>query len=120
MCDAPSILSIPLMRFHTKGREINKKTDYPTEVRIPEYSSGNDQQTRANIKYHLCSVIVHEGNHITSGHYVCYIKKNGNWFYASDEIVKVSSPMVATNQDAYILFYETNVDQETFKQNKTL
>ncbi|CAH3165459.1 unnamed protein product, partial [Pocillopora meandrina] len=59
-----------------------------------------------NVPYQLKAVIVHEGTTISSGHYVCYLKRGERWYFSSDTTVRQSSHLEATSQEAYLLFYE--------------
>jgi hypothetical protein len=100
------------MRFDGKGNKINRKVDYPTQLSVPEYRHDKQhKETRSEAIYNLSAVIVHEGNQISSGHYICYVKRNGRWFYTSDTVIKESSSLVAHNLNAYMLFYEREVEQ---------
>ncbi len=100
------------MRFDTKGHKINRKIDYPTQLSVAEYHHEEQHKdTRSTAIYNLCVVIVHEGNEISSSHYICYAKRNGRWFYTSDTVVKESSTLVAHNINAYMLFYERKIEQ---------
>ena len=47
------------------------------EVRISD-DSESTESTR--VSYKLVAVIVHIGNKLSSGHYVCYMKRNGLWY----------------------------------------
>lgn len=54
--------------------------------------------------YDLSSVVVHVGK-MDSGHYLCYCKRDGEWFKFDDSKVTVASEATVLNADAYLLFY---------------
>ncbi|XP_028415722.1 ubiquitin carboxyl-terminal hydrolase 23-like [Dendronephthya gigantea] len=105
----PQVLCIQLLRFDANGQKISLEIDYPPELTIPEYqrdlNDGRSETSRA--EYTLSSIIAHEGNQISSGHYVCFVNRSGRWFYTSDTVVKETSQLAAYHQkNAYMLFYE--------------
>eukprot|EP01083_Nonionella_stella_P078971 216427_1 len=57
-------------------------------------------------KYKLQSMIVHTGRSLSSGHYLCYVRKDQDWFLLDD--VNVHPVMLDTvrREKAYMLFYE--------------
>lgn len=103
MRNAPQVLCIQLLRFDANGQKINQEVHYPPELTVPNYQDGSATSTT---KYTLSSIIVHEGNQISSGHYVCYVNRSGRWFYTSDTVVKEASQLATYRQTAYMLFYE--------------
>ena len=104
----PQVLCIQLLRFDANGQKINQKVDYSPELTVPNYRDGSTISTT------LSSTIVHEGNQISSGHYVCYVNRSGRWFYTSDTVVKEVSQLAAYHQAAYMLFYEKVQQKEDF------
>mmetsp|Transcript_22884 Transcript_22884/g.55533 ORF Transcript_22884/g.55533 Transcript_22884/m.55533 type:complete len:122 (-) Transcript_22884:3747-4112(-) len=56
--------------------------------------------------YALSAVVVHHGASAQVGHYTAFTKTSGGtWYLKDDEFVQRSSQAVATNQQAYLLFY---------------
>ena len=101
------------MRFNADGHKINRKIIYPSQLSVPKYGhDGQHNNAKSIVIYNLCAVIVHEGNQISSSHYVCYTKRNGKWFFMSDTVAKESSLLVAHSLNAYMLFYEREVIRE--------
>jgi len=58
------------------------------------------------VAYELVAVVVHLGNNLSSGHYVCFMKRNRLWYCADDAHIKECTAFEATSQQAYLLFYE--------------
>ena len=58
-----------------------------------------------NARYRLIGVVNHSGG-LGGGHYTCYVRKNGDWYYISDSYYKSSTLNSALNADAYLVFYE--------------
>ncbi|ORM39760.1 Ubiquitin carboxyl-terminal hydrolase 5 [Babesia sp. Xinjiang] len=49
--------------------------------------------TKDSARYELLGVISHIGQKINAGHYVCHIKKNGNWYTFNDaKVLKCETP----------------------------
>lgn len=57
-----------------------------------------------NEKYKLKAVIIHLGKTATHGHYVVYIKKEGEWVLFNDDVVKIPKEPVLGK--GYIYLYE--------------
>lgn len=108
LATAPTILVCHLKRFDYDifGRMIrlNKRVDFPLRLEIGDFMS------RANRSkpppYELVSVLVHQGRSCDSGHYLSYVKSDGEWYRASDEAVEKVPVSVVLAQRAYILVYE--------------
>ena len=60
-------------------------------------------------RWELCSVLVHKGDVVNSGHYICFVRHGANWFLTSDSTVKrVSQRHVFAEYNyanAYVLMY---------------
>ena len=85
----------------------NEKLVFPEHNKTPE-----KRTTITDVAYNLKAVIVHEGESISAGHYICYFKRGETWYYSSDTRVHKSSAFEATSQPAYLLFYEKCAEQE--------
>ena len=106
-CRAPLSFCIQIVRFQNDGKKLHNLIDYKEKVLFPEHQiSSNKGTTVTNVPYQLKAVIVHEGTTISSGHYVCYLKRGERWYFSSDTTVQQSSHLEATSQEAYLLFYE--------------
>lgn len=55
--------------------------------------------------YNLQSFITHLGASVHAGHYVCHIKRNGEWIYFNDAKVALSSPPIGKG---YIYVFTKN------------
>ena len=108
LATAPSILVCHLKRFafNDYGRlvRLHKRIDFPQQLEIGDYMS-NLNKARPP-PYDLVGVLVHQGQTCASGHYLSFVKKNGEWFKCNDsEVTKVDESTVMMQQ-AYILMYE--------------
>ena len=54
--------------------------------------------------YDLSAVVVHLGK-INAGHYVCYCRRNDQWFKFDDNKVTLASEAQVLQAEAYMLFY---------------
>lgn len=82
--------------------KISRHVDYPGKLDLSGVCV-----TKGSTKYLLYAVIVHEGNTLSKGHYICFIKcGTKKWFKCSDESVEEVSQDTVRNQKAYMLFYK--------------
>ena len=89
------------------------KDDLDNAIASLELKNKNTQQVKSITEiplkdgdgiYVLDGLISHIGKHTGSGHYVCHLKKNGNWVIFNDEKVALSeSPPI---QHAYIYLFK--------------
>lgn len=95
---SPHILIIVLKRF-LGYEKFQQNIQFPLEMNLKDYVKGYDND---NSNYILNSVIEHQGE-TNFGHYVCYCKKNDEFYKFNDEhISKVNN---LDNVQAYILMY---------------
>lgn len=110
----PATICLQLSRFSSNGKKFQHIVKYDEMLKLCEMhisdDSGSTEITR--VSYKLVAVVVHIGNKLSSGHYVCYMKRNGLWYNADDEHVKECTPFEATNQQAYLLFFERDVSDD--------
>ena len=66
----------------------------------------------SSISYKLVAIVVHIGEKFSSGHYVCYTKRNGMWYYANDAQIKECTLFKAINQQANLLFHERDTNDD--------
>ena len=59
----------------------------------------------SSVPYELYGIVVHRGT-IGQGHYISFIKSNGNWYEINDTRVQRVAQQVVQSQHAYMLFYE--------------
>lgn len=66
--------------------------------------SANESKNTLKYRYTLYAVVTHSGN-LQAGHYTCFIKHTGDWFYCDDHIIKKVSSREVLKTEAYLLFY---------------
>jgi len=96
---------IILRRFRNDGTKIGTDVSYPLGdldlspfVRIPENHS--------EVKYDVCSAIVHQGSTQHSGHYIANVRCQERWWHCNDTTVTEISVEVAHDKQSYILVYQ--------------
>ena len=108
LATAPSILVCHLKRFafDCYGRlvRLHKNVDFPLKLEIGDFMS-NLNKSRPP-PYELVSVLVHQGQTCASGHYLAFVKKDGEWFKCNDSVVTKVDVETVMKQQAYILMYE--------------
>ncbi|EFC43162.1 ubiquitin carboxyl-terminal peptidase [Naegleria gruberi] len=118
----PKVLLLHLRRFDfssTEGvQKISKRIRFDYELNIDEKVVPNVKAIsgRPSLKYRLASVICHHGKDATSGHYSTYIQHGcGKWIHIDDTKVTVVSLQHVLDQQAYILTYVQDDNQEHYK-----
>lgn len=90
----PATICLQLLRFSSNGKKFQHIVKYDEMLKLCEMrisdDSGSTEITR--VSYKLVAVVVHIGNKLSSGHYVCYMKRNGLWYNADDAHVKECTP----------------------------
>ena len=90
-----------LLRFtynHSyKQIKLNDPIQVSPEIQVPF------EDTR--VKYHLRSVIMHEGNSVDYGHYYVTIRQQGNKPKVLDDQQIADKPRSSKKGDAYIITY---------------
>jgi len=108
LATAPSILVLHLKRFAFNPygglTRLGKKVKFPQHLEIADYMS-NLNQARPPA-YELVAVLVHQGQYCEAGHYVAFVKSEGEWFCCNDKEVTPVPVEKVMRQQAYILMYE--------------
>ncbi|XP_052630782.1 ubiquitin carboxyl-terminal hydrolase 42-like [Harpia harpyja] len=107
---APKVLTVCLKRFEgCTGRKISKVVEYPEYLDLRPHMS---QTAGERLLYTLYAVLVHHGDSCHAGHYFCYTKaSNGLWYKMNDMAVNGCGIETVLRQQAYLLFYVSNVIQ---------
>ena len=108
LATAPSILVCHLKRFSFNVfgglTKITKKVMFPETLEITDYMSNLNQSKPP--PYELVAVLVHQGKTCERGHYVAFVKSEGEWFRCDDKDVQMVPVEKVMSQRAYILMYE--------------
>ena len=111
----PRIFLFHFKRFDNLQRKVKKFIEYPSEINLNKYQIKNLNKNEP-FSYRLCSVLIHKGNSIYSGHYYCYIRvSDNNWYCFNDQTVYKVDESVVLNQNPYLLFYEKIMDLNKIK-----
>ena len=108
--EPPKILVLNMKRFTQVGYRVKKSdkfVDFQPFLKLAPYLSPIKHDETIQPFYRLYGVVVHSGFGVQSGHYFAYIsRKLGDWFYASDSIIKPSDWDEVKKSCPYLLFYE--------------
>ncbi|OUM67086.1 hypothetical protein PIROE2DRAFT_58985 [Piromyces sp. E2] len=110
--EPPKILVLNMKRFIQVGfygrvKKSDKFVDFQPFLKLSPYLSPIKHDESVQPFYRLYGVVVHSGFSVQSGHYFAYIsRKLGEWFYASDSIIKPSDWDEVKKSCPYLLFYE--------------
>ncbi|MGI2299474.1 hypothetical protein [Candidatus Cardinium hertigii] len=99
----PDKICIRLNRFASDGSKINDSVSRALNIVIQPDPSHEDITS-----FDLHGFIVHNGPSASSGHYVAYVKRNGQWYKADDSSVTPvdKSKSIDQSKQAYLLFYK--------------
>ena len=100
-------LNFPLqldMTPYTTRTYAKKKKGFPREADPADIASTAPLAARSPGWYDLSTVVVHIGE-IDSGHYICYCRRDDQWFKCDDNKVTLATEIQVLEQDAYLLFY---------------
>ncbi|KAF5451474.1 hypothetical protein F2P56_026580 [Juglans regia] len=103
--ELPNILTIVLKRFRSGNLEkLSKSIRFPEVLDMAPYINGTNEKPSL---YSLYAVVVHLDimNAAFSGHYVCYVKNNGEWFRIDDSTVEPVELERVLLEGAYMLLY---------------
>lgn len=118
----PHVLTVHLKRFkyfeQVQGyRKLSCRVVFPFELRLPNTSQDCEDEDRV---YSLFAIVVHAGNGMNHGHYVCIVKSQDRWLMFDDERVlpidhqdvqSLSFGSISKRTDVgYILFYQSAME----------
>ena len=104
--ETPNILVVTMMRFTSTGVKNEKPVDFGltldlTDLCVPGVPA----------YYELFAVINHSGHQINRGHFTCFVKCHGNYWYNADDskVVKDNFQSVLESRP-YVLFYQKKTE----------
>jgi ubiquitin C-terminal hydrolase len=103
----PFVLCFQLKRFTFSGSgttKIEKHISFPFQLELPT-NALSTALTGTRPVYSLFSVVSHEGESATVGHYTCDIRRSGEWFEYNDTEIRRISARTVSSRIAYLLFY---------------
>ncbi|PRP77339.1 ubiquitin specific protease 42 [Planoprotostelium fungivorum] len=111
--EAPNVLCITLKRFDIMqgGCKVNRTVVYRPLLSLSRNMSQNSPDKSTD--YELYAVVVHFGSSIFVGHYVAFVKNNGQWYLLDDSCVTHVSESQVLQQNAYMMFYQKTYGRET-------
>ncbi|CAF0917988.1 unnamed protein product [Adineta steineri] len=110
ICSTPQVLLIALKRFQANGPgKLDYAVTYEEVLHLDNWLSKDYSAkiTESHKIYHLCAVIIHRGEDMESGHYICYVKNEitNEWYEANDESIKKVEFVFDKNKEVYLLCY---------------
>ncbi|CAJ0949142.1 unnamed protein product, partial [Mesorhabditis belari] len=103
----PNVLCLHLKRFRwgTHRGKLDYMVDFPLDgLDLTPYLAPSAGRAQSHL-YTLCSIIVHQGSGVSSGHYTTYGLSGGTWWHFNDDRVKPTTDTTVLRQKAYLLFY---------------
>ena len=89
-------------------QKMEEQVHFPvdTVLDLSQFVNVNRKGAKVNNKeYRLKSMIMHSGD-MSAGHYVCWIRKEDQWYFCDDNSVQLSNTDYVKSAKAYMLFYE--------------
>ncbi|CAF3791864.1 unnamed protein product [Rotaria sp. Silwood1] len=111
ICSTPLVLFISLKRFKENGEgKLHSAIKYEELLKLDEWLSKDCLNTISDKEtiYHLFAVVIHSGNNMTNGHYICYVKDEftNNWYEANDKLFTKVDFKFDKAESVYLLCYE--------------
>ncbi|MCJ1250273.1 hypothetical protein MMC30_007499 [Trapelia coarctata] len=122
----PPTMCIQLKRWEHRGKNAQKldtKVNFPLQLDMTPYTARTHRKKqkalaqglpsqgpyspftpRSPCWYELSTVVVHIGK-LDGGHYICYCKRDGQWFKFNDSKVTLATEAQVLGAEAYLLFY---------------
>lgn len=97
----PRVLIIHLKRFDNYAKKMKHFVDFEEVMNLKHLNPKGE-----DVYYQLCSVLIHEGSFINSGHYYSYVKISGSWYKFNDSKVQKIDEKRVFASSPYVLFYE--------------
>jgi len=98
-----------LKRFDNYQRKIRKFIKYDEYLNLSNITKNNLNET---IQYKICSMLIHKGTSIDSGHYYSFVRaSNNDWYIFNDHSVKKVERHFVLEQKPYLLFYEKLIEK---------
>ncbi|CAF0868812.1 unnamed protein product [Adineta ricciae] len=106
----PQILPISLKRFGANGHaKLLNNVLYDEVLHLGQWLSEDCRAKTVDKEkvYYLYGLIIHCGNDMESGHYICYIKdeSTNKWYEANDKSIKLIENVIDKTDSVYILCY---------------
>lgn len=116
----PPVLTFHLQRGAFDGQrafKVMSRIHIPVTMTLRSSNPEEPRETPQKYKYTLFGVVSHVGHHVSSGHYVSYVRtKDGEWFKCDDMTITpvtnaefkkdVLFPITRTAETPYLLFYD--------------
>ncbi|CAF5039502.1 unnamed protein product, partial [Rotaria sp. Silwood1] len=106
-----TFLFISLKRFKENGEgKLHSAIKYEELLNLDEWLSKDCLNTISDKEtiYYLFAVVIHSGNNMTNGHYICYVKDEftNNWYEANDKLFTKVDFKFDKAESVYLLCYE--------------
>ncbi|CAF3801781.1 unnamed protein product [Adineta steineri] len=106
----PQVLLIALKRFQANNQgKLHSAVTYKEILHLDNWLSKGDPAviTENHETYHLSAVIIHRGNGMESGHYICYVKNEitNEWYEANDDSFKKAEFVFDMKKEVCLLCY---------------
>jgi len=115
---APPVLIVHLKRFRAEMngdelvlKKIKRHVGFGERLEFEIAMEKEDEDCDEEVvgtelcDYELYGVVVHRGHNMSFGHYTCYVRLDGKWWFASDETIYRARIDEVLECQPYMLFY---------------
>ncbi|ALC43418.1 scny [Drosophila busckii] len=114
---APITLCIQLKRFSMMGNKLTKQISFKPRIDLSRFAarSSSSSSSMQPLIYRLVSMVTHLGVSQHCGHYTAIgLTETGSYYNFDDSYVRPSAIQSVCNTNAYIMFYELDVNSVSF------
>jgi hypothetical protein len=104
--NAPEYIPLQLKRFNDDLSKNETEIIMPENNRITLIVNGQD------VDYEIHTLVMHEGEYLSGGHYFSYVRKNNGWVEANDSRVIPLTELPETVEKQVYMIFLKRVDRE--------
>ncbi|KAH8302503.1 hypothetical protein KR044_007554 [Drosophila immigrans] len=108
---APITLCIQLKRFSMMGNKLTKQISFKPRIDLTRFAARSPTAAAQPLSYRLVSMVTHLGVSQHCGHYTAIgLTESGSYYNFDDSYVRGVAMQSVCNTNAYIMFYELDVN----------
>ncbi|XP_060652138.1 ubiquitin carboxyl-terminal hydrolase 36 [Drosophila nasuta] len=110
---APITLCIQLKRFSMMGNKLTKQISFKPRIDLSRFAARSPSAAAQPLSYRLVSMVTHLGASQHCGHYTAIgLTEAGSYYNFDDSYVRPIAMQSVCNTNAYIMFYELDVNSQ--------
>ncbi|KAH8369731.1 hypothetical protein KR093_000742 [Drosophila rubida] len=118
---APITLCIQLKRFSMMGNKLTKQISFKPRIDLSRFAARSPTAAAQPLSYRLVSMVTHLGVSQHCGHYTAIgLTEAGSYYNFDDSYVRPIAMQSVCNTNAYIMFYELDVNSSSVSNGPKL